>query len=80
MVYEEKRSHYKSNSDQEEQYPRFILLQLKELPLKKLSLFIIEKKPISSIITPTLVKSLKNEIILIEVATKNKLKNSIIEI
>ena len=48
----------KSNSDQKEQYPKFTVLQSKELPLTKLLPFNINKI-ISSIITPILVKNLK---------------------
>ena len=53
--FQAKRPHHDSNLDQEQQYPKFIILQSKELPLTKSSPFIIEKN-ISSIITPILIK------------------------
>ena len=66
MAYEKKtsrRPNYESDSDQE-QYPKLIVLQSKELPRTKLSPFIIEKN-IS-------VTNLKNETILIEMVTKQE--------
>ena len=69
-----KRPHYKSNSDQKEQCLKFIVLQSKDLPLTKLSPFIIKKKNknIPSIITDISVKNLKNEAFFIEVTAKKK--------
>ena len=61
MAYEKKitkRPHYKFDSHQEEQYPKFIVLQSEKLPLTKLSPFIIEKN-VSSIIS---VKNLKRKL------------------
>ena len=56
-----KRPFYESDSEQEPQYSKFIVLQSKELPLTKLSPFIIEET-ILSIITSILVKNLKNKL------------------
>ena len=67
-----KRPHIECDSDNDEPYPRFIILESKEkLPLTKLSLFIIEKS-ISALITPKTVKNLKNGTILIEVTEKKQ--------
>ena len=56
----------------EETYPKFIILESKEeLALTKLSPFIIQKT-ISSIISPKLVKNLKNRTILTEVSAKKQ--------
>ena len=65
-----KRPHIECDSDNDEPYPRFIILESKEkLPLTKLSPFIIEKS-ISALIIPKTVKNLKNGTILIEVTGK----------
>ena len=54
-----KRPHIECDSDNDESYPRFIILESKEkLPLTKLSPFIIEKI-ISALITPKIVKKLE---------------------
>ena len=67
-----KRPHIECDSDNDEPYPRFIILESKEkLPLTKLSPFIIEKS-ISALITPKTVKNLKNGTILIEVTGKKQ--------
>ena len=55
-----KRRHYESDSDYKEIFPKFIILESKELPLTKLSPFIIEKT-ISSIIIPKSTKTFKME-------------------
>ena len=70
-----KRPHIKCYSENDEPYPRFIILESKEQPpLTKTSSFVIEKS-ISALITPKTVKNLKNGTILIEVTEKkNKLK------
>ena len=74
-----KRPHIECDSDNDEPYPRFIILESKEQPpLTKTSPFIIEKS-ILALITPKNVKkkkkTLKNGTILIEVTEKkNKLK------
>ena len=62
-----KRLHIECDSDNDEPYPRFIILESKE----KLSPFIIEKS-ISALITPKTVKNLKNGTILIEVTEKKQ--------
>ena len=68
-----KRPHIECDSDNDEPYPRFIILESKEkLLLTKLSPFIIEKS-ISALITPkTIKKNLKNGTILIEVTEKKQ--------
>ena len=72
-----KRPHIECDSDNDEPYPRFIILESKEkLPLIKLSPFIIEKS-ISALITPKTVKNLKNGTILVEVTEKKTSWNNI---
>ena len=67
-----KRPHIECDSDNDEPYPRFIILESKEkLPLTKTSPFIIEKS-ISALITPKTIKNLKNGTILIEVTEKKQ--------
>ena len=67
-----KRPHIECDSDNDEPYPRFIILESKEqLPLTKTSPFIIEKS-ISALITPQIIKNLKNGTILIEVTEKKQ--------
>ena len=67
-----KRPHIECDSDNDEPYPRFIILESKEkLPLTKISPFIIEKC-ISALISPKTVKNLKNGTILIEVTGKKQ--------
>ena len=69
-----KRLQIECDSDNNEPYPRFIILESKEkLPLTKTSPFIIEKS-ISALITP---KNLKNGTILIEVTEKKTSWNNI---
>ena len=54
-----KRPHIEYDSDNDEPYPRFIILKSKEkLPLTKTSPFIIEKS-ISALLTPKTVKKIK---------------------
>ena len=66
------RPHIECDSDNDEPYPRFIILESKEkLPLTKISPFIIEKC-ISALISPKTVKNLKNGTILLEVTEKNQ--------
>ena len=67
-----KRPHIECDSDNDEPYPRFIILESKEkLPLTKISPFMIEKC-ISALISPKTVKNLKNGTILIEVTGKKQ--------
>ena len=65
-----KRPHIECDSDNDEPYTRFIILESKEQPpLTKISPNITEKS-ISVLITPKTVKNLKNGTILIEVTEK----------
>ena len=67
-----KRPHIECDSDNDEPYPRFFILESKEQPpLTKTSPFVIEKS-ISALITPQTVKNLKNGTILMEVTEKKK--------
>ena len=74
-----KRPHIECDSDNDEPYPRFIILESKEQPpLTKTSPFVIEKS-ISALITPKTVKKkkLKTGTILIEVIEKKTSWNNI---
>ena len=67
-----KRPLIECDSDNDEPYPRFIILESKEQPpLTKTSPFVIEKS-ISALITPNIVKNLKNGTIPIEVTEKKQ--------